>query len=235
MKERYCIVGAGRSGSSLLAAILADAGAEFDLDQREIDREYGAYEHPRLQAAGRWLSRFEKIDSSLWPDWLGKDLCKRRVLGCLEAALSRARFAKTTSLVKMLHFVYQLDYAPKVIAAFRPFGDYSRSRYVRHGWSATRLIDEYADVNLTAYFQVHVFGGCAIGYEDLVNPDASAWADALAELTGIPRQALKTSRDKRLQARRYEPMGLELDPKPGEIYDKLTSLRGQVLPGVMGR
>ena len=44
---RFLIVGTGRCGSSLLSAILARAGANFDMPLRaEWDRRSGEYEHP---------------------------------------------------------------------------------------------------------------------------------------------------------------------------------------------
>ena len=57
-KRRFIIVGTGRSGSSLLAAILAGAGADFAMpSKQQWGRDGGGFEHPDFVRAYNWYER----------------------------------------------------------------------------------------------------------------------------------------------------------------------------------
>ncbi len=57
-KVRFIMVTTGRSGSSLLAAIIADAGGNFGFPpEDEWDPESGAMEHPLAQQASHLFRR----------------------------------------------------------------------------------------------------------------------------------------------------------------------------------
>ena len=54
-KPKFLIVGIGRSGSSLLAAILAKSGGNFGLPSLDDwDRRDGVLEHPYVLNAYKW-------------------------------------------------------------------------------------------------------------------------------------------------------------------------------------
>ena len=57
-KVRFIMVTTGRSGSSLLAAIIADAGGKFGFPSKDKwDPESGAMEHPLAQQASLLFRR----------------------------------------------------------------------------------------------------------------------------------------------------------------------------------
>lgn len=66
---RYLLVGAGRSGSSLLAAIMADNGADFHMPRvDDWNAGSGAYEHAEIATALKWYARIKHIEASLIPN-----------------------------------------------------------------------------------------------------------------------------------------------------------------------
>ena len=72
------------------------------------------------------------------------------------------------------------------------------------------------------------YGGCAVSYEEVVDPDDTAWGDALALTTGLSRNALLAARGKRIKDKilKYpEAVGLS-DPTADRIYENLRKLKG---------
>ena len=232
-RDRYLIIGAGRSGSSLLASILAGAGAEFDLqDGRSWDRRSGAWEHPGLHLAQRWRSRAAKLEASMVPDSLGRDFCKRRMTRALNQVMTRARFAKSSTLIWLVQPTHKLGFQPSIIISYRRFPDYARSRYLKFGWSMRRIEQTYLEVYSTALLQLHLFGGCAVSYEEIVDPAETAWAEAVARVTGLPSGRLLGERGQMVSSvtseRTFEAGSAMVD----ELYSSLTELRGRaVKPG----
>ena len=85
----------------------------------------------------------------------------------------------------------------------------------------------------TATIQLSVFGGCAINYDDLADANQTAWADALAQLTGIERDALLASREQyiRTPTPKNPPIFdlMTLDSSMAAIYAGFEGIRGRVL------
>ncbi len=219
-KKRYLIVGTGRSGSSLLCAILANAGANFDMGTRQSwDRKSGTYEHPRLHAAFRWLYRPKQLGS------------KRITRKHLTALLENAEFAKSSNLIWLVQRIHQLEYQPVIIASYRKFEDYCVSRYLRFGWDVSRMVEYYTKIYRTTLLQLAIFGGCAISYEEMIDPAETDWSLALSELTGIDHRQLLESRDK---LAKKTPSRLKIalpvwDERAEAIYDELYRYKGQVI------
>jgi hypothetical protein len=72
------------------------------------------------------------------------------------------------------------------------------------------------------------YGGCAVSYEEIVDPKDTAWADALALTTGLGRDVLLAARDKRIEGKVQqcpEVVGLS-DPTAERIYEMLRKLKG---------
>lgn len=233
-RPRFLIVGTGRSGSTLLAGVLAGAGARFNMARvTNWNPRSGEYEHPLIHSARRWQSRAEKIKASLIPDILGRRFCVRRMQRDLRALLGEAEFVKSTDLIWLVHPIFRLGFPMRIIVSYRPFADYARSRYVRYGWNVADLVKSYRDVYSTAALQLHVYGGCAINYDDLVTPDQTAWADALAQLTGIARDSLLNSRAEIVRKRDASKPPLfdmtALDGSISLLYQVLEDLRGRVI------
>jgi len=237
-RKRYLVVGTGRSGSTLLSSILADAGANFALGSVESwDPSWGEYEHPLLHVAEAWRSRIQKIRRSVLPDRL-EAFCAPRMHRALSRLLERAEYAKSIPLVGMVDVIHRLGFAPVLIVNYRAFRDYARSIHLsRPFWDIPKLMDRYISTYSTAILQLEIFGGCTIDYEELVDSRETAWARALSELTRLPEHRLLEQRSKRVNAKassgkKAEPIfdQSSLDPRIGLLYDALRSLKGRALP-----
>jgi hypothetical protein len=233
-RQRYLIVGTGRSGSTTLAAILAGAGANFSMAQVDTwDPKGGEYEHPLILAARRWQSRAEKVHVSLIPNQGIHPYCLRRMRRAINTLLDQADYVKSSDLVWLVHPIFKERFWPRIIVSYRPFDDYAHSHYLRRGFSMVELIDRYKTVYSTIAIQLSVFGGCAINYDDLVDADQTAWADALAHLTGLDRDALLASRKQYIRepTPKNPPLFdlMELDPSMAVIYAGFEGIRGRVL------
>ncbi len=237
-EKRYLVIGTGRSGSTLLSSILADAGANFALgDVASWDPRWGAYEHPLLHVAEAWRSRIQKIRHSVLPDRL-EALCAPRMRRALSSLFEQAEFAKSIPLVGMVDAVHRLGFAPVLIVNYRAFQDYARSIHLsRPFWDVPKLVDRYVSTYSTAILQLEIFGGCTVEYDELVDAEETAWARALAEVTRLPEERLLEHRSERV--RKQRPAGKKpepildkasLDPRIGLLYDALRSLKGRALP-----
>ncbi len=90
------------------------------------------------------------------------------------------------------------------------------------------IVEYYCRINQNALLLLDTYGGCAVSYEEVVDPEDTAWADALALTTGLSRDALLAARDKRIkhkvqQNRKVVELG---DPRAGRVYEKLRMLKG---------
>jgi hypothetical protein len=234
-RQRFLIVGTGRSGSTLLASVLALAGANFNMAKVTAwDPKSGEYEHPLIHSARRWQSRSEKIRESLIPDVFGHRYCVKRMQRDLRTLLDAVQYVKSSDLVWLVHPIYRLSFWPRVIVSYRPFADYARSRFLRYGWDMPHLVQAYRDVYSTAALQLHAYGGCVINLDDLLKLDETAWAGALAQLTGIERDRLLASRAELVNKRDLpdKPPLFDMAVLDGSIeplYDAFERLRGQVI------
>jgi hypothetical protein len=238
LKARYLVIGTGRSGSSLLSSILADAGANFAMETvKSWNPSWGEYEHSLLNVAEAWHSRIQKIRGSVLPDRL-EALFEPRMKRALSKLFGQAEFAKSVPLVGMIDVVYQLGFRPVLIVNYRAFQDYARSIFLsRSHWDVPALIERYVSTYSTAILQLEIFGGCTIGYDELIDTEETAWARTLAEVTQLSEERLLEHRSKRVKAdlptgKRPEPILDKslLDPRIGLLYDALKSLKGRALP-----
>ena len=221
---------AGRSGSSLLSAILADAGAFFNMPNiSSWDRKSGAYEHPKLHSAFKWYSRSQKIMKSVLPSQPLKRFFEIRFQRDLSDLFSDTIFTKSTGLIWLVHRIHKLGYQPKLILSYRKFEGYAASRHLRSGWSAPELVKDYIGVNSTALLQLQIFGGCAVSYEELTNTKDQSWAEAISTVTGLNCSQLLQSREKHsIPISRNSTLPI-FDEAANDIYTKFLKLKGTVI------
>lgn len=225
-KNCYLIVGTGRSGSSLLAAILSQCDADFGLDKKTTwDRVKGAFEHPDLHNAYAAMSKAKKISESLIPDKFGRKYFDSKCDVALERVMSKAIFAKSSKLIWLVQRIYKLGYKPNIIIQYRRFDDYAASRYLKFGWSVSQLVEEYCSVHETAILQQALFGGCVVSYEDIVNLEEINWAVSISTLTGISQDRLLNKREELVSSTNNTRKTIFSDNRIIAITEKLDKLK----------
>ncbi len=202
-KTKYLIIGTGRCGTSLLSAILSDAGANFGMDNPEGWRRVaGAYEHDDVQQACiafKTARKFAAISDMWWGFRKLRRLHMHRAKTALKRLFSKADYAKSMDLGRLVHTVFKLDHTPRIILIYRNFENVAMSSYLAFGWSHAETEAHYLETYRTGLTALHVFGGCVIGYDEIMDPSESAWAESLSEATGLPRDKLLSARNSRLK------------------------------------
>mgnify|MGYP007047064246 CR=1 FL=1 len=76
-----------------------------------------------------------------------------------------------------------------------------------------------------------IYGGCAIDYQELTDPQEKDWANALAKATGFEEKALLAARDNHLKGQNQnEPNIVEPFPSCKTTYSTLREIKGVYLP-----
>ncbi len=234
-RRRFFILSSGRSGSTLLAAVLADAGAEFGIRTPEQwDPGTGALEHRELHRVAAWMG----YAYDLSPDRPGIGL--RRYLWDVYRSIGKARLRRLLCVAQYIKGqgadfavqpAFKMGYFPTIIVSYRRFEDFATSSGLKRGHSNLEtLVKYYNRVNRNAILLLRMFGGCVVGYEALSDPSDMSWADPLAAATGLPANQLIAARDRRRRSasRRDEPQ--PLDASTAETFASLDALRGLVIP-----
>jgi hypothetical protein len=234
-RRRVFILSSGRSGSTLLASILADAGAEFGMHAPEQwDPGTGALEHPELHRMAAWMG----YAYDLSPDRPGIGL--RRYLwdfyrsmgkSRLRNLLGAARYIKGEGADFAVQPAFKMGYFPTIIVSYRRFEAFATSSGLMRGHSNLEtLVKYYNRVNRNALLLLRMFGGCVVSYEPLSDMHDMSWAHPLAIATGLSADGLVAARNRRLRgsARRDEPQ--PLDATTSETFANLDALRGLAIP-----
>jgi len=223
--SKILIVGTGRSGSSLLSAIIADSDHSFGMEKAESwDKVKGAFEHKNLHLAYRNYSRSDKISKSLLPSFFSS-FFRRKGDKYLKMLLDNVTACKSSKLVWMIQRIHHLGYNPKIIVQYRKFQDYSRSRYLKFGWSMNRMLDEYCNVYSTSLLMLGVFEGVAVNYESILDKNNKDWAEDISKITGIDVKRLLDSRDRIVQRDKDSKptKGFYTDNRVDNIYKDLEA------------
>ncbi|MEW6119345.1 MAG: hypothetical protein AB1593_04570 [Pseudomonadota bacterium] len=198
-QPRCFLLSTGRCGSSLLAAILTEAGADFgERYSGQWNERTGAFESFAIGRATAHYQRSLELrrDSHLskWRMWRRKwHRGLTRIY--LQRALRRAAFAKCgDSAIPLL--ARKLGYRPSVVFLYRHYVDQTFSAHQRHGSDYVELIDKYFSRNATALMTVQFYGGCVVSYEEIMDANETAWAAALARATGLEADRILASRAK---------------------------------------
>ena len=236
-RQRFFVITAGRTGSTLLASILADAGANFGMPpatEWQVSRG-GDMELPDARrAANRFRIAFERsprkpVSVAAKHIWMHHVSAGKRHLA---HALKQACFLKAVNLDLAVPHAIKLGYFPKVIVSYRPFAEYAVSSSQMLGSRPVSVLQEdYERIYSNALLQLFSFGGCAVSYDDLVAPDRLDWARSLAEVTGLSAEALLASRARRLSSRDEPVFGLPKLSEPAtRIQAAIEQCKGRALP-----
>jgi hypothetical protein len=204
-RQRYFVVTAGRTGSTLLAAILGDAGADFDLpvpDDWNTARG-GAMVLPEIRRATKHFRlAFDNARRKPWippAQWIWswhRSLGKRN----LKSALDKAIYVKANDLDLAIPYSVKVGYFPRVIVSYRAFAPHALSySQMLINWSVETMAMDYDRTYRNAALQLRAYGGCAVSYDDLVNHSRTEWARHLGEVTGLPVDDLLASRARRVK------------------------------------
>lgn len=231
--KRYFIVTNGRSGSSLLAVLMADSGADFGMKAPAgWDPRTGQMENQAIKEAAHHYRRAFDIDHGrrykLCPEFEAR-LRRRRGRRWLQRALGQAEYFKIGDLDLLIQPTFRLGFLPQVILIYRRFEPNLASLVVgRTHTGPDDLAAEYVRIYRQGLLLMHCFGGCAIGYERLVDPQQRQWAAALGEITGLPEDALLQARSVRLRssAARPQPAAGQY-PELDRLYEALESESGK--------
>src|SRR5215813_1722878 len=205
-RRRYFVLTAGRTGSTLLATILADAGADFGLPVPEgwdVARG-GDMEHPAVRAAANHFrlafERSPRKPVTLPSKWIWtyqQAVGKRH----LREALRQAKYVKGVNLDLAVPHTIKLGFFPAIILSCRPFGEFAISySQMLTSRSLGVLAEDYDRTYNNALLHLHAFGGCIVNYADLRDHGRTEWARNLETVTGLSADALLASRARRAKA-----------------------------------
>ena len=236
-RQRYFIVTAGRTGSTLLAAIMGDAGADFGmpvLDDWNTARG-GSMELSEVRLAANYFRRaFERaprkpaLPPARWIWTWHRSQGKRN----LKRALDKAVYVKAVNMDLAIPYSIKLGYFPRVIVSYRRFGPFALSySQMLVSWSTETMATDYDRIYRNAVLQLYAYGGCAVNYDDLVDRTRTEWARNLAEVTGLSVDALLESRARRLKsAPREERLFPVSDESVERSFAAVDALSGHAWP-----
>jgi uncharacterized membrane protein YkvA (DUF1232 family) len=232
--RRFFVVTPGRTGSTLLATILADAGADFAIAPRDDwDTARGGWmEHPdAVRAGNHFRLAFERSPNkpaafiSRWI-WAYHRAAGKRYL---KRALQRTVYVKALHLDLAIPFAIKLGYFPQVIVNYRPFGAHALSfSQMVTTWSADALATAYNRSYRNSLLLVHSYGGCVVSYADLTDRTRTEWTASLGQITGLSAERLLASRDRRASA-------MQADESECPVADETAQRSLAALDALSGR
>jgi hypothetical protein len=234
-RRRFLISSDGRAGSTLITAILGAAGLDLGLPPvADWNPLGGAYEHPGLDRLNRTLETAEHLTdlSEKFPGLravtrLYRSLAKRRV----RSMMKRAQCVKCSPLTAA--YAFKLGLMPQLIVVYRDFGDLARSKMLLERMQWPMIADRALHTYRNALIGIHTFGGCAISYEEMIDPQQAAWLQALADCTGLDYLALAEARARIARPKPRlsgEKPLFHLDERLDSIERDLRVLRGRYVP-----
>jgi len=233
--RRVFILSSGRSGSTLLASILADSGAAFGMDTPEHwDPGTGDLEHRELHRMAAWMGYAYDLSADrpgIGPRRYLWDFYRSMGKSRLRRLLREAHYIKGEGADFAVQPAFKMGYFPTIISSYRRFEAFAISSGLMRGHSNLEtLVKYYNRVNRNALLLLRMFGGCVVSYEPLSDLDDTSWALPLAAATGLPVEELVAARNRRLRgsARRDAPQ--PLDASADETFASLDALRGLAIP-----
>jgi hypothetical protein len=231
---RYFIVTLGRSGSSLLGAILADAGADFGITAPdEWDPRSGQMEAAAIKQAAHHYRRAYDIGEGrkyVLSPALETKFRLHRGRRYLQRALRHSRYLKIGDLDLVVQPSFKLGYCPRVILNYRQLEANLPSLLVgRTHTGPDQLAQEYVRIYRQGLMLVHTFGGCTVAYNELQDATTTGWADALAMTTSLDKQGLLRSREQRLKGPADPPAIEPLYAEAYTLFEAMRSLSGRTI------
>ena len=232
---RYFVLNTGRSGSTLLSVILADAGAEFGLPiPHSWDPGGGEMEHPLGLRATAAFRRAFQAGSTKPEGWLRRrawQLQQSNGRRALRKLLAQADVVKCEDLDLVVASVLKLGFFPKVVLCYRRFEDYAVSRgLLKSTANVDALLAQYCRTYRNGWLLLQMFGGCAVGFDELTDLTATSWACALARVTGFDADSLLVARARRLGTVSRPVAAATFDETASQLFSLLAASRGLEIP-----
>lgn len=216
MNRKVFILGPPRSGTTLLSAILANAGGRFALDPVDHwNPKAGELEHPLAIQASVQIDRSEKwkpISHSLSRHF------ENKAQDCLARLLKVADFVKYPPRSEKFPVLgVRLGYDPSCVVIVRPFLEFALSFLRMKNLDWLELESLYRQNLFTSVLLARQFGGCVIRYHDLVNLDTGRWLAPLSEATGLEKHLLEVAARKLVTPRKMEAPKVAIDRELDEL------------------
>lgn len=228
---RYFLLTPGRSGSSLLASFLADSGANFgSAAPNDWARAGEALEFQDIRYAAKYF-RFAAAAVSERPysriARYQRTFFNYRAKRNLRHAIERAEYFKATNDVHLtVRPLVKMGYWPSIIVNYRKPDHWMFSERII---PLERSLARYAQILNNSWYLMQIYGGCAIEYDEIVTPEHTEWASALARVTGLSEIDLLASRKKRLRPKAETNVPPIHHSEAYSIYEVLGKMRGQVV------
>ena len=225
---RYLVVTPGRSGSSLLCAILADAGANFGMPTiAEWPHDEGAFQHPLAANVTRLLPRIELLSNDPWIGWVRrvvKKRLKRRFAAAMSALWTSADYVKIAASHTLVPASVRLGFQPRIILNIREYRACVSSlcRLTAHRRTPDQMREVYRAALYNGLALLHVHGGVVVDFDDL--RQNSDWIGPVSHLTGLPYDALFQSWRARVETRESGSTEFADDPELEQLYEQARRL-----------
>lgn len=231
INERFLIITVGRSGSSLLSAVLADSGADFGLNTpTQWDPRRGEMEGRAIKLAAHNYRRAYDISLGrkyLFSPAIETKLRLSRAKKYLKIALQDSRYLKIGDLDLVVQPTFKLGYKPTVILSYRQLELNLPSLLVgRTHVGPDQLAQEYVRIYRQGITLLKTFGGCTVAYNELQDPMSTAWSDALAATTQLDQATLVESRKTRLKGSIDSTDETVIYPHAYALFKQMQALSG---------
>lgn len=232
-RTRFFIVTTGRTGSTFLAAMLADAGAAFGMPApRDWNPHAGEFELHEFSRATILLGFADRMSPTLPANPVTLAIWRmyhKQAQRRLKAALGKARFVKANDADLALQPALHLGFAPRVILNVRRLEHQVASQLVRSKFqTGSYLTEHYVKTLRNGLAALAIYGGCVVTYEDLEAPGNGAAIGALAEVTGLPAEQMRAFRDRNWRGQETLPAMPRLCLEAARLFEEADGLRGQV-------
>ncbi|MFT4563631.1 MAG: hypothetical protein ACI9BW_003387 [Gammaproteobacteria bacterium] len=231
---RYFVLTLGRTGSSLLAATLADAGADFGIDvPGGWDPRTGQMEGRDIKIAAHHYRRAYDISIGrkyVLSPAIETKIRVQRARRHLKRALTRGRFLKIGDLDLVVQPSFKLGYSPRVILNYRQLELNLPSLLVgRTHVGPDQLAEEYVRIYRQGLSLLKTFGGCTVAYNELQDLHQRGWAKALSSITQLDEEKLVESRKVRLKGTIDTDDVRPIYSQAYALYEQMRALEGQAI------
>lgn len=236
-KRKYFILGSGRSGSSFLCRILADAGATFDADHVDSWNPLaGAFEGTDLYQMSSLFARADHLRSEKQFSPLYKYFYKRivtldrsRAKRKMRRMFSVASYFKEGNLHHAVRPSARMGYWPVIVISCRSFNNWFGSKYPSQYHRTVEMQTENYVIPLrNALALLGTFGGCVVDYSKIMNLDEKLWAENLGKITGLDPDSILESRRKRFRTPGPETSLPVYSAEAEQIYSHVQEFAGKV-------